>query len=125
VVFGAGAGTQVNEIRNGTFPNGGLYNILQNGQVGINASQGFKILANDANYTANSFIISIYPYGGSDAFSATGFEIEFALADTHTRTGEGPDLVDGTLGISINTYYSADKKPTTTNSGAGLGSTLG
>lgn len=125
LVFGAVGGTQINQIRNGTFPNGGLYNILQNGQTGVNASQGFKILANDVNYSANSFIIRIYPYGGADAFTATGFEIEFSLVDTHTATGQGPDVVDGTLGISVNTYYSFDRKPTVTNSGAGLGATLG
>lgn len=125
IVIGAGAGTQVNQIRNGTFPNGGLYNILQNGQVGVNASQAFKILANDTNYTANSFIIRIYPYNGSDAFTASGFDLAFELVDSHAATGQGPDLVDGTLGISTNTYYSYDRKPTVTNSGAGLGTTLG
>lgn len=121
IVFAGEGSIQQNQTRNGSFPNGGLYNILGIGQSGVNASQGFRILASDINYTGNSFTIYIYPYNGTNGFNCTGFEIEFRLLDTHIETGMGPDLVDSTLGISINTYYAHNKKPTVTS----LGSTIG
>jgi hypothetical protein len=117
VVFGGGSGVQQNQSRNGSFPNGGLYNILQNGQTGVNASIGFRLLASDANYTSNSFTIYIRPYGGTDAFSSTGFELEYVLLDSHTATGQVPDSITATLGLSINTYYSYQKTPTVTDLG--------
>lgn len=121
LVFSGGAAIQEGNSRTGSFPNGGLYNLLQNGQTGVNAAVGFRILASDANYTANSFTVYIRPYGGADAFTCTGFELEYVLLDTHTKTGQGPDLIDSTLGLSVNTYYSYNKTPTATQ----LGSTIG
>jgi len=121
LVFSGNSAIQQNQSRNGSFPNGGLYNLLQNGQTGVNAGIAFRILASDANYTSNSFTIYIRPYGGNNVLTATGFEIEYVLLDPHVATGQGPDLVDGTLGFSVNTYYSYNKTPTATQ----LGSTLG
>ncbi len=121
LVFAGGAAIQQNNSRSGSFSNGGLYNILQNGQTGVNASIGFRILASDANYTSNSFTLYIRPFGGTNAFDCTGFELEFVLLDSHTKTGQGPDLVDGNLGFSVNTYYAYNKTPTTTSLGYTLG----
>lgn len=122
VVFSGGASVQINETRAGAFPNGGLYNLLGVGQSGSNASIGFRILASDTNYTSNSFVIYIYPYGGTNTTNCTGVEILFQLSDNHVApVHTNSDVVDGTLGISINTTYSFGKAPTVTS----LGSTLG
>lgn len=117
IVFGGTAAVQQANSRSGSFPNGGLYNLLLNGQQGANAGVGFRILASDANYTANSFTIYIRPYNGANAFDCTGVEIEYVLLDTHQATGVGPDLVDATLALSLNTYYSFGKSPTATSLG--------
>lgn len=117
IVFSNNSAIQQGNSRTGSFPNGGLYNILLNGQQGANAGVGFKILASDANYTANSFTIYIRPYNGTSAWDCSGIEIEYALLDPHQATGQGPDLVDATLAISLNTYYSYSKRPTATSLG--------
>lgn len=121
LVFNGDAALQEAQTRNGSFPNGNLYNILGAGQSGASASQAFRILASDTNYTGNKFTLYIYPYGGTNAFNCTGFEMLFELLDNHVATGVGPDLVDGTLGISVSTYYAYNKVPTVTS----LGSTIG
>lgn len=125
VVLGATAATQENNGSSGTFPNGGLYNIVQNGQIGANATIAFKQLATDLHYTSNSFQIKITPYGGTTVYTCSGIELEYLLTDTHTKTGQGPDVVTATLALSLNVYYAYNKTPTVTNSGSGLGSSLG
>ena len=116
LVFGNLAGLQENQTRNGTFPNGGLYNILQNGQVGANASIAFKILATDANYTGNQYKITITPNGGTTAFNCTGFTITATLSDPHLPKGASlEDYIDAGFAWTVNTYYAFGKTPTVSN----------
>jgi hypothetical protein len=116
IVFGNLSGFQQNQTRNGTFPNGGLYNILQNGQIGANASIAFKILATDANYTGNQYKITITPNGGTTAFNCTGFTITATMTDPHlppVRTTS--DYIDADFTWTVNTYYAFRKTPTSSN----------
>jgi len=116
LVFGNLASVQENETRNGTFPNGGLYNILQNGQIGANASIAFKILATDANYTGNQYKITITPNGGTNAFNCTGFTITTTLSDPHLPKGVSlEDYIDAGFAWTVNTYYAFGKTPTASN----------
>jgi hypothetical protein len=116
LVFGNLASVQENQTRNGTFPNGGLYNILQNGQIGANAGIAFKILATDANYTGNQYKITITPNGGADAFNCSGFTITATMTDPHLppiRTTS--DYIDANFTWTVNTYYAYGKTPTASN----------
>jgi hypothetical protein len=116
IVFGNVSAVQENQTRNGTFPNGGLYNILQNGQVGANASIAFKILATDANYTGNQYKITITPNGGVDAFNCTGFTITATMTDPHLPPiHTTSDFIDADFTWTVNTYYSFGKTPTASN----------
>lgn len=116
IVFGNGSGLQENQTRNGSFPNGGLYNILQNGQIGANASVAFKILATDANYTGNQYKITITPNGGTTAFNCTGFTITATLSDPHTPPiHTTSDFIDADFTWTVNTYYAFGKTPTASN----------
>jgi hypothetical protein len=116
IVFGNVSGLQENQTRNGTFPNGGLYNILQNGQIGANASIAFKILATDANYTGNQYKITITPHGGTTAFNCTGFTITATMSDPHTTSPLHPDdFIDADFTWTVNTYYAFGKTPTASN----------
>jgi hypothetical protein len=116
IVFGNGSGLQENQTRNGSFPNGGLYNILQNGQIGANASIAFKILATDANYTGNQYKITITPNGGTTAFNCSGFTITATLSDPHTPPiNTTSDFIDADFTWTVNTYYAFGKTPTASN----------
>jgi hypothetical protein len=117
IVLGNVAATQENQTRNGSFPNGGLYNILQNGQQGANAGTAFKILATDANYTGNLYKITITPYGGADAFNCKGFTITATMTDPHTSPpkAKNSDFIDADFTWTVNTYYAFNKSPTASN----------
>lgn len=116
VVLGNVSGLQENQTRAGTFPNGGLYNILQNGQIGANASIAFKILATDANYTGNQYKITVTPNGGTTAFNCTGFTITATLSDPHLPKGASlEDFIDADFTWTVNTYYAFGKSPTASN----------
>jgi hypothetical protein len=116
IVFGNVSGVQENQTRNGTFPYGGLYNILQNGQIGANASIAFKILATDANYTGNQYKITITPNGGADAFNCSGFTITATMTDPHLPPiHTTSDYIDADFTWTVNTYYAFGKTPTASN----------
>ncbi len=112
IVLAAVGAFQNNNTRSGTFPNGGIYNLIANGQQGANAGIAFRITnAGDANYSANYYRVMLNPYP-SDAtvFTATGFELEFQLRDDYVRAGY-PDVISGSVNLSVLTYYSLDKNP--------------
>jgi hypothetical protein len=119
IVFGAGAGLQENQTVNGTFPNGGLYNLLANGQGGPNAGIGFIMVDRDTSYTNNKFIIYIRPFGGSGVLNSTGIDIQISLLDGYTSPLK--DIVDGTIAMSVNTYYAFGKSPNAIDLGSSIG----
>jgi hypothetical protein len=116
VVFSADAAIQENDSRQGVFSNGGLYNILQNGQVGANAGIAFKILATDTNYTGNQYKLTIVPYGGTNAYDCTGFTLTAIFSDPHLPPDHTTsDFVDSEFTWSVNTYYAFSTSPTALN----------
>jgi len=119
IVFGAGAGLQENQTVPGSFPNGGLYNLLANGQGGPNASVAFKMTDRDSSYSTNQFIIYIRPYGGSGLLDSAGIDIQISLLDNYSNPHK--DVVDGVLSMSVNTYYAFGKSPNAIDLGNSIG----
>jgi hypothetical protein len=119
IVFSGDAAFQNNKGRDGSFPNGGLYNLIQNGQVGAYESVAFKLLDTDAHYTGNSFQINITPYpSGTGVFACTGFTVTAILNNPYTsepNASPPTDIIDSTFNWSINTYYCFNKTPNAIN----------
>lgn len=115
IVLGASGAFQNNNTRTGTFPNGGIYNLIANGQLGANASIAFRITnSQDLNYSANFYRVMFYPYpAAATVLTATGFELEFQLKDDYVPSGTTgkPDKVTGATNFSVATYYSQQKTP--------------
>jgi hypothetical protein len=115
LVFSNAAAVQQGQSRPGLFPNGGLYNILSNGQAGVNAGKAYTITTPDLHYTTNTYVVYISPLNGSNSFDCTGFVINIELLDPHVPLGASQDdLIDGLFSVTVETYYSFNKKPVAT-----------
>lgn len=115
IVLAAVGAFQNNNSRSGTFPNGGIYNLIANGQIGANAGVAFRMAqSQDLTYSSNYYRIMLNPFpSGATVFDATGFELEFQLRDDYVPGGttNRPDKVTGAVNISVATYYSLGKTP--------------
>jgi hypothetical protein len=115
IVLAAVGAFQNNNSRSGTFPNGGIYNLIANGQLGANAGVAFRMSnSQDLTYSSNYYRIMLNPFpNGASVFDATGFELEFQLRDDYVPGGttNRPDKVTGAVNISVATYYSLGKTP--------------
>jgi hypothetical protein len=118
IILAAVGAFQNNNSRSGTFPNGGIYNLIANGQLGANAGIAFRMSqSQDLTYSSNYYRIMLNPFpNGASVFDATGFELEFQLRDDYAPSGTTgkPDKVTGAVNLSVATYYSLGKTPTAT-----------
>jgi hypothetical protein len=107
IVISGDAAIQNNNSRAGTFPNGGLYNIIQNGQSPGHDGLMFRLLSTEAHYTSNAYALTVNPYPlGKGVFDCTGFTITATLNDPHTAPAHTTDdYVDSLFSWSVNTYY--------------------
>lgn len=107
LVFSGNAAFQTNNDRSGSIPNGGLYNIIQNGQTPGHDGIAFRLLATEANYTSNTYKLTINPYpDGTGMFNCTGFTLTATMTDPHTAPAHtSDDYVDSLFSWSVNTYY--------------------
>ena len=115
LVFGSSAAFQANNTKAGTFPNGGIYNLIANGQQGANAGIAFRITnSGDTTYSSNYYRVLLNPFpSNATVLTATGFELEFQLKDDYVPSGTTgkPDKVTGSTNISVASYYSLSKVP--------------
>lgn len=107
LVFSGNAAFQTNQGRAGSIPNGGLYNIIQNGQTPGHDGVAFSIRTRDGNYTNNQYKLTINPYpDGTGMFNCTGFTLTATMTDPHVAAAHTTDdYIDSLFSWSVNTYY--------------------
>jgi hypothetical protein len=107
LVFSGNATFQSNNNRAGSIPNGGLYNIIQNGQIAGHDGIAFRMLSTENHYTSNAYTLVVNPYPtGTGMFNCTGFTLTASMTDPHTAPARTTDdYIDSLFSWSVNTYY--------------------
>jgi hypothetical protein len=107
IVLSGDAAVQINQLRAGSFLNGGLYNIIQNGQGVGHDGIMFRIISSETHYTSNAYTLVVNPYPlGKGVFDCTGFTLTATMTDPHTApTNTTDDYIDSLFSWTVNTYF--------------------